>query len=164
MPSGNPPHKLNKKITNAFLRYEMIKTATRQEKYFDVSDYEINKLDISYTYETLGYFNSLEKDTDWYFLTGADCLMDIENWKNVKEIFQLCKLIVFSRPGYNVENIEKQKSRVEKRYLNKIIFLNMPLLDISSTSIRETIREGKCISYLLPESVYNIINELNLYN
>lgn len=163
MPSGSPPHKLGKKITNAFFRYEMVKVAIRQEEYFDISNYEINKPDLSYTYETLKYFNNLEKDTEWYFLTGADCLMDIEGWKNAAEIFQLCTLIVFNRPGYNIENIQEQKSKVEKKYLNKIIFLDIPLLDISSTNIRKTIREGKNVSYLLPESVHNIIEQLNLY-
>lgn len=163
MPSGNPPHKLGKKITNAFFRYEMVKVAIRQEECFDISNYEINKSDLSYTYETLKYFNNLEKDTEWYFLTGADCLMDIEGWKNAAEIFQLCTLIVFNRPGYNIENIQEQKSKVEKKYLNKIIFLDIPLLDISSTNIRKTIREGKSVSYLLPESVHNIIEQLNLY-
>lgn len=163
MPSGNPPHKLGKKITNSFFRYEMVKAATRHERCFDISNYEINKTNLSYTYETLQYFNKLEKDTEWYFLTGADCLMEIESWKNASKIFQLCKLVVFNRPGYNIENIEDQKNKVEKKYLNEIIFLDMPLLDISSTNIRKTISEGKSVSYLLPESVYNIIEQLNLY-
>lgn len=163
MPSGTPPHKLEKNITSSLLRHEMVKMATRGERCFDVSDYEINKSNLSYTYQTLEYFNNLEKDTEWYFLTGVDCLMDIEGWKNTDKIFQLCKLIVFNRPGYNMENIEEQKNKVEKKYCNKIEFLDIPLLDISSTNIRNNIIEGKSVSYLLPESVYNIIEELNLY-
>ncbi|KZL93860.1 nicotinate-nucleotide adenylyltransferase [Clostridium magnum] len=163
MPSGNPPHKLGKKITNASFRYEMVKAVTREEKSFDISSYEINKINLSYTYQTLQHFNDLEKDTEWHFLTGADCLMDIESWKNADKIFQLCKMVVFNRPGYNIENIEEQKSKVEKKYNGEIIFLDIPLLDISSTNIRNTVREGKNVSYLLPESVYNIIKQLNLY-
>ena len=163
MPSGNPPHKLGKKITDAFFRYELVKMAIRHEKRFEVSDYEINKIDLSYTYETLEHFNNLEKDTEWYFLTGADCLMDIEDWKNADKIFELCKLVVFNRPGYNMRNIQEQKNKVEKKYINKIIFLDIPLLDVSSTNIKKAIKEEKNVSYLLPESVYNIIEELNLY-
>ncbi|MCT8978260.1 nicotinate-nucleotide adenylyltransferase [Clostridium sp. CX1] len=163
MPSGTPPHKLGKDITNSYFRYEMVKIATRGEKCFQVSDYEMNKSSLSYTYQTLKYFNTIEKNTEWYFLTGVDCLMDIEKWKNTEEIFQLCKLIVFNRPGYTIRNIQEQKDKLEKKYLNKIYFLDIPLLDISSTDIRNKIVEGKNVSYLLPENVYNIIKELNLY-
>lgn len=163
MPSGNPPHKLGKVITDGFLRYEMVKMAIREEKRFDISDYEIRKSNLSYTYETLKYFNSVEPNTVWYFLTGADCLMDIDSWKNSGDIFRLCKFVVFNRPGYSMENIQEQKIKVEKRYSTEILFLDVPLLDISSTNIRNSVIEGKNISYLLPESVYNTIKQLNLY-
>jgi nicotinate-nucleotide adenylyltransferase len=164
MPSGNPPHKLDRNITDGFFRYEMVKMAIRGEKRFNISDYEIRKSNLSYTYETLKYFNNLEKDTIWYFLTGVDCLMDVEGWKNSKEIFKLCKFVVFNRPGYSMKNIQEQKSKIEKKYFNEIIFLDVPLLDISSTNIRKAIKEGKNVSYLLPESVYNTIEQLKLYN
>ncbi|MBI6871685.1 nicotinate-nucleotide adenylyltransferase [Clostridium aciditolerans] len=163
MPSGNPPHKLGKTITDGFLRYEMVKMATRGEERFDISDYEIRKSNLSYTYETLKYFNNIEPDTAWHFLTGVDCLMDIDNWKNSEEIFKLCKFIVFNRPGYSMKNIQEQKNKVEKRYANEIIFLDVPLLDISSTNIRNAVMKEKNVSYLLPESVYNTIKQLNLY-
>lgn len=164
MPSGNPPHKLGRNITDGFLRYEMVKMAIRREKRFDISDYELKKSNLSYTYETLKYFNNLEKDTMWYFLTGVDCLMDVENWKNSEEIFRLCKFVVFNRPGYSMKNIQEQKNKIEKKYFNEIIFLDVPLLDISSTNIRKAIKEEKNVSYLLPESVYNTIEILKIYN
>lgn len=164
MPSGNPPHKLGRNITDGFLRYEMVKMAIRGENRFAISDYELKKSNLSYTYETLKYFNNLEKDTMWYFLTGVDCLMDVESWKNSEDIFRLCKFVVFNRPGYSMKNIQKQKSKIEKKYFNEIIFLDVPLLDISSTNIRKAIKEEKNVSYLLPESVYNTIEVLKLYD
>lgn len=163
MPTGNPPHKLEKRITDAHLRYEMVNEAIKEENYFDISDYEINKIKPSYTYETLEYFNNKEKNTIWYFLTGVDCLMDIESWKNVDRIFQLCEFIVFNRPGYSIESIMKQKDKIEKIHNSKIIFLDIPLMDISSTRIRKSIKENKNVNYLIPESVYRMIKHLNLY-
>ena len=163
MPSGNPPHKLGKKLTDASLRYEMVKTAIKQEPCFEISDYEITKNALSYTYQTLQHFKNIEKNTVWYFLTGVDCLMDINQWKNTDEIFKLATLIVFNRPGYNIEDIKKQKSEIENKYSNKIIFLDIPLLDISSTNIRSSVKEDKNVSYLLPENVYSMINKFGMY-
>lgn len=98
IPTGNPPHKANKDVTSAFLRYEMVKAAVGTESKFSVSKYEINKPNLSYTYNTLKHFNKVERKTKWYFLTGVDCLMDIENWNRVEDIFKLCQFIVFNRP------------------------------------------------------------------
>ncbi|AKN32264.1 nicotinate-nucleotide adenylyltransferase [Clostridium carboxidivorans P7] len=163
MPSGNPPHKLNKNITEAFLRYEMVKTAIRNEDNFDVSDYEINRDNLSYTYQTLEHFTNLEKETKWYFITGVDCLMDIENWKNTEEILNLCTFVVFNRTGYSIESVLKKKISIEKKCNNKIVFLDIPLLEISSTNIRKHIKEGRKVSHLMPESVCYIIEQLGLY-
>ncbi|WP_333860075.1 nicotinate-nucleotide adenylyltransferase [Clostridium sp.] len=166
MPTGNPPHKAKKSITDAFLRYEMVKVAIRSESKFIVSNYEVNKPTLSYTYSTLEHFNNLESETEWYFLTGADCLMNIEKWSRVDSIFKLCKFIVFNRPGFpafTTESIKKQKKEIEDKYSTNIIYLDAPLFDISSTVIRNSVKEGKNINYFLPESVCNIIKQLNLY-
>ncbi|WP_411683070.1 nicotinate-nucleotide adenylyltransferase [Clostridium thailandense] len=163
MPSGNPPHKLGRNITDGFLRYEMVRMAIREEKRFEISDYELRNTDLSYTYKTLKYFNSIEQNTMWYFLTGVDCLMDIESWKNSEEIFKLCKFVVFNRPGYSMKNIQEKKSEIERKYLNEIIFLDVPLLDISSTNIRKSVKQEKNVNYLLPEGVYNTVKALKLY-
>ncbi|WP_373844573.1 nicotinate-nucleotide adenylyltransferase [Clostridium sp.] len=166
MPTGNPPHKAKKSITDAFLRYEMVKVAIRSESKFTVSNYEVNKPTLSYTYSTLEHFNNLESETEWYFLTGADCLMNIEKWSRVDSIFKLCKFIVFNRPGFpafTTESIKKQKKEIEDKYSTNIIYLDAPLFDISSTVIRNSVKEGKNINYFLPESVCNIIKQLNLY-
>jgi len=163
MPSGNPPHKTEKRKTDAAIRYEMVKTAVRDEKYFTVSNYEIKNSSLSYTYKTLEHFNNIENDTEWYFITGADCLVELDYWKSVDRILNSCKLVVFNRPGYPKEAILEQKKRVEEKYKKDIIFLDFGLFDISSTSIKKMIREQKDASYLMPQGVYNIILELQLY-
>lgn len=164
MPSGIPPHKAKRKLADSFFRYEMVKIAIRNEKKFSVSDYEINKKNISYTFETLDHFVNKYPNESWYFITGADGLMDIENWKNVNGIFKLCNLVVFNRPGNDKYDIISQKRKLEEKYKGSISFLDIPLLDISSTNIRKLISEGRNISYFVPEGVYDTIKDLKLYD
>lgn len=164
MPSGNPPHKKGKSITDGSLRYEMVNAAIRDNEKFFVSSYEIDKNGFSYTYETLEYMKmSLNKDDEMYFITGADCLDQIYKWKNIDRIFNVCKFVVFYRPGFSVESLMEKKKKVEEQFKTEIIFLHLLELNISSTYIREKVRQGYNLSYIIPPSVNYIIKELNLY-
>lgn len=163
IPSGNPPHKTDKIVTDAQLRFTLVKETIENEKRFEVSDYEIKKKNLSYTYETLKFLNSLQSETEWYFITGVDCLMQIDTWKNVDQILNQCKFVVFNRQGYSKQDIENQKKKIEEKYDKKIIFLDIPILEISSTQIREKIKKGESISYLIPEKVKCLLNEMELY-
>lgn len=164
MPSGNPPHKTNKMITESEIRYELVKEAIKGEEKFKVSKYEIDKKGLSYTYETLKFFNEKEKDTEWYFITGVDCLMDIYKWKNVNSILNSCKFVVFNRNGYEKKDIINQKTQVEKQFNKKIIFLDIPIMEISSTNIRNKVKKGEKISYLVPQGVNNLLKSMKLYS
>jgi nicotinate-nucleotide adenylyltransferase len=163
MPAGNPPHKTNKIITSAEIRYDLVKKAIEDEACFEISDYEINKKENSYTYETVELFSKLEPNTEWYFLIGVDSLMDLNHWKNVDRILDICKLTVYNRAGFTGEEVLEQKKYIEQKFNKKIIFLDMPIIDISSTKIRNNIKEGRQVNYLLPRGVESIINKLQLY-
>ncbi|MBP1744320.1 MAG: nicotinate-nucleotide adenylyltransferase [Firmicutes bacterium] len=157
MPSANPPHKQGKKVTDAHLRYEMVKMAIRGERGFQISDYEMNSTGLSYTYKTLQHFNELEPGTDWHFIAGLDSLADIHKWQNPDEIFELCHFVVYNRTGYEIKDMKNNK------YFKKSVLLEMPILDISSTQIRYDISAGRDVSSLVPEPVGNFIKELDLY-
>lgn len=163
MPSGTPPHKTNKEITDGSIRYEMVKMAIRQNSSFEVSDYEIKKRGLSFTYETLEYFQEIQRGVSWHFITGADCLMDLDSWRNVDRILNSCTLVVFGRPGHDKDELLKQKKKIEAQYKKEIIFMDLLQLDISSSNIRESINNGKRVDYFLPHGVYNSIMELGLY-
>ncbi|MCB2341590.1 nicotinate-nucleotide adenylyltransferase [Clostridium estertheticum] len=163
MPAGNPPNKLNKQITDSKIRYDLVNKAIESESNFEISDYEINKKENSYTYETIELFSNMQSKTEWYFLIGADSLIDLDNWKNVDRLLNGCRLVVYNRAGFALEKILKQKKSLESKYHNKIIFLDMPIIDISSTSIRKSIKEGRNINYLLPKGVEKIVEKLKLY-
>ncbi|MDK0619237.1 nicotinic acid mononucleotide adenylyltransferase, partial [Clostridium perfringens] len=102
-PAGSPPHKKNEDILEAPLRYKMVLEAIKKYEDFEISNYEIEKEGFSYTYETLENFKS--EDNILYFITGADCLINIEKWKNPDRIFKTSKLVVFNRPGYDKESL-----------------------------------------------------------
>lgn len=163
MPSGNPPHKTDKTIRDSKLRMDMVKLAIEDEELFSVSQYEITKEEFSYTFETLEYFNKTEKNTRWYFITGADCLMQLETWKNVEKIMNSCEFVVFNRDGYNIKDILNKKRFIEEKYNKRIFFLDIPILEISSSSIRRKIYKNEEISYLVGKNVKKYICERNLY-
>ena len=161
MPAGSPPHKTDRRITEACLRLEMVNAAIKGKKGFEVSDYEIQNKGMSYTYKTLEYFNN--KNREIYFIVGSDCLMNLHKWREVDKIFSLCKLVVVTRPGFSKSELIKKKIEFEEKYNGEIIFLEVEGKDISSTEIKEYIKEGLEIEKLLPKEVIEIINKKGLY-
>lgn len=162
MPAGSPPHKKNEDILDAPLRYEMVQEAIKSYEDFEISNYEIEKEGFSYTYETLEHLKS--KDNKLYFITGADCLMNIEKWKNPDRIFRVSNLVVFNRPGYDKELLNIQKDEIEKKYNTSINFLDIMDLEISSSMIRARIKQGKRIDFFISKGVLDFIRENNIYN
>ncbi|APQ96816.1 nicotinate-nucleotide adenylyltransferase [Clostridium botulinum] len=164
IPAGNPPHKIKLKKTPAHIRYEMVKLAIEKETRFSISDFEIKSKGLSYTYRTLKHFKEKEPETNWYFITGEDCLSYLEHWKYIDEIFNICNFVIFSREGFKEkEEIIKKKKSILLKYRKEILFMNASILDISSTKIRNRIKEGKEVSFYMPDKVYKFILQNNLY-
>ena len=163
VPSGKPPHKTDKIITDASVRCELVKSAISDQDKFEMSSFEVDNIGLSYTYKTLKYFNQLEKTTKWYFLTGSDCLTELHYWKNVGEILKLCNFVVFNRPGFDEIDINKIKIQTEKKYNKEIILLKINPLDISSSMVRQKVKNKEEIKDLVPKSVEASIRKLRLY-
>lgn len=164
MPAGIQPFKIENKVTDSDLRYNMVKIAIDSYEGFEVSLYEIEKEGISFTYQTLEYFKkNFDEECEIFFITGADCLMSIDKWKEVSKIFSLCTFVVFSRGGFDAESLRKKKEEVEEKYNCKIVILELKQLEISSTDIRERVKEGRRIDFFVPEKVNKFIMENNLY-
>ena len=161
IPAGSQPLKIDKKVTRASLRFNMVEKAIEGYDGFEVSDYEIKKQGLSYTFETLEHFK--KEDEELFFITGADCLLSLEKWKNVKRIFELCTLVVLTRPGYDERSLYKQKDYIEEKYNGKIVILELEGMDISSTEIRGLVKEGKNISKLVASEVFKLIKNNDLY-
>lgn len=162
IPTGSPPHKKDMGILEASLRYNMVYEAIKNYEDFEISDYEIEKKGLSYTFETLEHFKN--DDNELYFITGADCLMDIEKWKYPEKIFKLCNFVVFNRAGYSKKNLRIQKEKIQQKFNTNITFLDIIDLEISSSIIRNRIKEGKRIDFFMPKEVLEYIITNNLYN
>lgn len=161
MPAGSQPLKQDKEVTKASLRFKMVQKAIEAYDGFEVSDYEIQKQGMSYTYETLEHLNSDKYEI--YFITGADCLMSLERWKCISKIFSLCKFVVFTRPGFESKDIIKQKDKIEKQYNCEIILLEVQGFEISSTEIRAKLKNKEDVKEYIPKVVLDIIEEEKLY-
>lgn len=161
MPAGTQPLKVDNKVTSSELRYSMVKLAIEDYREFSISDYEIEKQGLSFTYETLEHFK--RDDRELFFITGADCLMNIEKWREVEKIFSICTFVVFLRGGFDKEKLKEQKKIIEEKYNGNIVILELKELEISSTDIRERIRDNKRIDFFVPPKVREFIESKHLY-
>ena len=161
VPSGNPPHKQGL-IADSFHRLLMVNLAVLTNEKFSVSDFEIKSPEKSYTLNTLREFHKLYPNTEFYFITGTDAVIDIPNWHEPEELLKLCRFIAVCRPGVSMEDAKSKINEIETNLDGNIEMLKVPMLQISSTDIRERFKMAISAKYLLPESVerYIIKNEL----
>lgn len=152
VPSFLPPHKDVKDLASAEDRYEMVKRAVEINSKFEASDFEIKKGGRSYSIDTVKFFRSkLSTNDKLYFIIGQDSYNTLSNWKNIDELITLVEFVVINRPGNKI---------LKSDY--KVIPVNMPEQDISSSAIREGI-EKKSTKNLLPEAVLQYIEKKKLY-
>jgi len=171
MPTYQPPHKGADYHPSASPedRLEMVKLAIANEKIFEVSDIELTLARRNYTYDTLlllrEKFGS-EKQISW--LIGTDMLEELPDWYNAQGVVELARLITLARPPFNekihaiLEKLQKSFTAEQVNRLRETI-IPTPLIDISSTQIRDRIKNGKSIRYLTPDAVVDYILSKGLY-
>lgn len=161
MTGGNPPHKRGSDVTSARTRHEMVILAAEGERGLVPFDYEVNKTTYSYTAETLTELTEKYPDTEFYFIIGEDSLRDFGKWHRPEVIARCCVLLVY--PRAKGSELWKLVSETAKRFDADIRALNAPLLEISSTMIRQRAAQGRSVRYLVPDKVEKYIRENNLY-
>ena len=162
MPTPNPPHKNAKNISDANIRLFMVKIAIENIDYLEYSDFEMKREGIIYTSDTLELFIKENPDSEIFFIMGADSLLAIETWHKPEKIFEQCKVVVVDRDNSD-EKINKQISYLQDKYDAQIIYLNMPMVDISSTNIKKRIKNNESINNLVPKKVEKYILQNKLY-
>jgi len=162
MPTGQPARKTHVSVSPSEHRYLMTVLATAGNPDFDVSRMEIDRPGLTYTVDTLKTFrDQYGSDTELHFITGADAVWEIVTWKDAEEFEGLCTFIAATRPGYDLDAARSEHAE-ELAKLN-IEFIEVPALAISSTDIRQRAKEGRPISYLVPEPVARYIDKYSLY-
>jgi len=167
IPSGNPPHKEDRSSLNAEDRYLMTVIATATNPHFRVSRMEIERPGPSYTIDTVRELHRIYgKNTEVFFITGADAILEILTWKEPEAVLREATFIAATRPGYDLKKLEGSLPTAEKeRHASdpRVLVMEVPALAISSTDIRERVKHGRPITYLVPEGVAEFIEKNGFY-
>lgn len=161
VPSGHPPHKTTGTVSDFWHRYQMAVLATATNPFFEVSRMEYERGGRSYTVDTLRAFRQLYgAGTELFFVTGADAILEIIGWKQPEELLAMCRFIAATRPGYDLRQLN---ALLGEYFSGSISILDIPAPSISSSDIRERVRRGASIKYLVPEAVEAYIIKSRLY-
>ena len=153
IPVNIPPHKKGSDIIDPLFRYDMVRLAIEGMPNFEASDIEVRKDGTSYSVETLKVLKEkFGPEAELYFITGADSLYELAEWKDVDEIFALARFVVANRPGFTVAKVPEGIETIE-----------VPEMDISSSEIRAKIRNGATVKGIVPDKVISYIEEKGLY-
>ncbi|HAX61791.1 MAG TPA: nicotinate (nicotinamide) nucleotide adenylyltransferase [Elusimicrobia bacterium] len=162
VPAFLPPHKF-RKLSDAFHRKRMLQLAVKNFPKFKISDFELKLKKKTYTYQTLRYFRRKYSAAELYFLIGSDSARDLKNWKNVKEITRLSKIVFAEREGYKAKISATGGSADMCGRKKDFLKLEGIIADISSTAIRDKIKKGSSVKGLVPTVIENYINKNGLY-
>ena len=165
MPSGQPPHKKGRHVTESAERCHMVKLAIQDIPYFVFSDFEVRRTGKNtYTAETLALLGEKYPDVHFYFIVGADSLFEIEKWYHPEEVMARATLMAAHREyGEAVTSLERHAEYLRKKYGADILPLHRPELAIASEDIRKMAGENRLPGDLLPRAVADYIAERGLY-
>lgn len=164
MPTGKSYLKDPSQILDAGDRIELIREAIKDNDHFELSDYETVKTGNTYTSETLSELNLLYPDEEFYFITGEDSIYNIETWRDPQVIFENCTLVVAPRDHEPDDKLISIKDHLTKKFGAKIVLLDAPDIDISSSMIRKRIEEKQSIRYYVSDGVRDIILKKGYYS
>lgn len=163
VPSGTPWLKESTKVLSKNKRVSMTGMAIEDNPDFALSTIEIDREGNSYSYETVEELKKEQPETTFYFIMGADSLLEIERWKHPDRLMADCILLVAVRDDCDKEGLKKQIAYLTDKYQADIRILPANRMDISSTKIRQMIQEGKSVRYMLPDQVIRFIQKNHLY-
>jgi nicotinate-nucleotide adenylyltransferase len=158
IPSAGPPHKPGRRVSPIEDRLEMVRLAVAGDPRLEVTDLEARRPVPSYTIETVRELRrEYGEHEKLYFIMGADSLTQFFTWKDPEALLSACEFVVVPRPGVGMQE-------ADERIRTKALILDAPMLDISSSDIRERVRRGRSIRYLVPPEISAYIAEKKLYS
>jgi nicotinate-nucleotide adenylyltransferase len=161
MPVAVPPHKEAREDPGAAARLELCRLAVAHDERFQVSTLEIERGGASFTVDTLRELHDVEPEHDLTFIVGGDMAQSLPAWREPEAILRLARLAVAEREGVRREDIARRLEPLHDG--NRVVFFDMPRIDVSSSDIRRRVAEGRPIRYLVPDAVAEAIAERNLY-
>lgn len=153
MPTAKPPHAPGKQTIASMHRVEMVKRAIADNPQFKLQAYEVNRGGKNYSIDTMRYFVETYPQVTFYFIVGEDSVNDLPTWKDFETLLNLVQFVGIKRPGYQLSH-----------HALPVIWVDSPLIEISSTDIRLRVCLDQSIRYQVPNSVAEYIYQENLYS
>ena len=152
--SPQNPLKEKKSLLKDYHRLEMVRLAVEEDDRFRASDIEFRLPTPSYTIDTLAYLEEKNPGRDFQLVMGADGLRTFHKWKHAELIAENYHRLIYPRPGIDMERVSR---------LPNATIVDAPLMEISSSFIRNAIREGKDVRHLMPAKAYQYMREMHFY-
>ena len=151
MPEYQPPHVDKKETIPEYHRLKMLELAIEGIEGLAIETIELERKGISYTYDTMKILTEQHPDTDYYFIIGADMVDYLPKWYRIDELVDMVQFVGVQRPRY--------KSGTSY----PVIWVDVPLMDISSSMVRDFLAQGRKPNFLLPQPVLDYIEKEGLY-
>ena len=164
VPARRPPHK-QAAAAAAEHRLAMLEIAVAGEGVFNISQAELRREGPSYTYDTLEAFAG---QGELHWLVGADMLADLPNWRRAREVLELARIVVAVRPPWH-RRLDEMLAELRGHFPSEVVaslgesVVETPVIDISSTAIRNRVARGLSVRYLVPDAVRDYIERHGLY-
>jgi len=164
VPAGQPWLKQDRNITPAVHRVEMVRRTIIANPYLKLCTLEIERPGPSYTVDTITTLREqLGAEAIFFFILGRDSLADLPLWKEPSKLIQICKLVVAPRLSSSLSDLKSLEEAIPG-VTDSVIQLDMPVIEISSSQIRERLAQGLSIRYLVPQEVEKYIIEQKIYS
>lgn len=163
IPTGQSYMKSDRKILPGQERLHMTELAVAGNSRLKCLDLEIRRTGYTYTYETMEQLKEQYPDDKFYFVEGADCLFTMEHWKCPERLLASCTILAAVRNGASTEQLEEKRAELLEKFGGDILLIPFIQLNISSTDIRERLREGRSVRYMIPDKVLTYIEEKGFY-
>lgn len=150
-------------ITPGDVRYQMVKMAISDNPYFTCSRIEIDKPEGTYTYNTIQELKVMYPGDELYLILGGDSIIGIDTWYRAKDLLTSCTILAAVREDDDLAALDKKKNELNKIYNADIRLLKFNRIDISATEIRQRIRSGRSVRYMLPDEVIEFLCIKGLY-
>jgi len=165
VPAGAPWRKAGQELSPREHRLAMVRLAVDDNPHFAVSTLEIDCQGPSYTADTMTELREqFGRETEFFFIMGADSLADFPHWHEPQRILELARLAVAERPEPEDVGLEGGLAEDLARAMReRVVWLRMPLIAISASAVRERVRQGQPIRYWVPPAVEEYIRQHGLY-
>jgi len=166
IPAGQPPHKAERQITAGRQRLEMVELAIAGHASFAASPIELERTGPSYSAQTLAELARQDAGSELFFLMGSDSLNDLALWYQPERIASLATLVVATRPGAEPPSLDRLRSVIGGDAVERLMrhMVEIPLVQISSSAIRQRVGAGRTIRFMVPRAVECYIETHGLYH